>query len=154
MPLIIRDLFVDQLSLEATPDYQAGNELGHVQVALKIDHLRSQEDPAAHQLVIALKLEPGDAETPLPYSLQITGRGVFRIDADDLSDDECNRLLIINGGSILLGMLRSQVISLTGVGRNGRFVIPAINLTEAIEQIERNRGNSTSTTLDATDAGA
>lgn len=153
MPLIIRDLFVDQLTLEATADYQAGNELRQVQVGLKIEHLLSQEDPTAHQLVMTLKMEPDDAETPLPYSLQITGRGVFRIDADALSDDERNRLLILNGGSILLGMLRSQIITLTGVGRNGRFVIPAINLIEALEHLERNEGTAASAT-DTTDAGA
>jgi preprotein translocase subunit SecB len=153
MPLIIRDLFVDQLSLEATPDYQAGNELRQVQVALKIEHLLSQEDPSAHQLVMVLKMEPGDAESVLPYSLQITGRGVFRIEGAGLSDDERNRLLILNGGSILLGMLRSQIITLTGVGRNGRFVIPAINLIEALEHLERNEGTAASAT-DTTDAGA
>jgi preprotein translocase subunit SecB len=121
------------------------SSLRQVQVALKIEHLLSQEDPTAHQLVMTLKIEPGDAESVLPYSLQITGRGVFRIEADDLSDDERNRLLILNGGSILLGMLRSQIITLTGVGRNGRFVIPAINLTEAIEHLEHNEGNAAST---------
>ena len=62
-----------------------------------------------------------------PYRFAVQIEGIFRIDHDgDLQERE--RLVVINGASMLLGIVREQLLMLTLRHKNGPLLLPSLDL--------------------------
>jgi preprotein translocase subunit SecB len=64
--------------------------------------------------------------------------------SDDSSEDEMQYLIRINGATILYGLLRGHIISITGAFPYGPFLLPSIYMDEIIPKIEMRKRASSS----------
>lgn len=62
-----------------------------------------------------------------PYRFAVQIEGVFQIEHDG-NIDERKRLIVVNGASMLIGIIREQLLVLTLRHKNGAFLLPSIDL--------------------------
>lgn len=73
------------------------------------------------------------AESPDGHSIDVTIAGAFRVASDSISGSRRERLVLYNGSSILFGLLRGMVGTVTGA--SGVPVrLPSLNFAELIER--------------------
>jgi preprotein translocase subunit SecB len=85
-----------------------------------------EEDP--HHFMVSLAVS-SEKELPddFPYQFAVLLEGEFHIDHDgDL--EERTRLVVINGASMLFGVIREQLLSLTLRHKNGPLMLPSLDL--------------------------
>ena len=128
-PLQLDRYFVDVLAIETIDEYNDSAGILDVEIAVDPEALRRDDDRFAHQLVLDVTFRPAEPNSA-PYSGRIVGRAYFRV-SEGVSDDDMQRLVLLNGASILLGLLRAQVTQVTALGRHGPFLLPPLNLREA-----------------------
>jgi len=68
--------------------------------------------------------------------IDVTGRFSFKGKA---SDEQKKRMIDLNGPSILYGVVRGIVASLSGLTSGGRYALPSINFVALAEKRERQR---------------
>jgi preprotein translocase subunit SecB len=59
------------------------------------------------------------------------GRAYFHV-SDELEESEVARYILFNGSAILLGLLRAQVSQVTALGRWGTFLLPPVDIVQAL----------------------
>lgn len=127
--------FIDEILIKANPDYDpVGEEIGG-EITVTPQHLTRKDDESYHQLVLAITYLPREgAEANIPYRVEITGRGYFHFDDPDVAEDDRRRTLMLNGSSILFGLLRAEVAHTTALGRYGAILLPPVDLIEAFRR--------------------
>jgi len=91
---------------------------------------KDKSDPNLYQ--IEIKIENLHSKTiTLPYTIEANVVGVFSVDPD-FKHDDLDRLVQINGASMLFGAAREQILTITGRGPYGPLKLPTINLQGAI----------------------
>jgi len=129
-PLQLSGYCVDLLKVEANARFDKRREIT-VSVGVDPQALHHAKDPALHQIVLTVSFERAKGDPKgTPYTGKIVGRGFFRLEPSDLSDADKANLVLLNGSSILLGLLRAQVAQVTALGSNGVFLLPPVNLVE------------------------
>ncbi|MBA4386488.1 MAG: hypothetical protein C0404_00825 [Verrucomicrobia bacterium] len=90
-----------------------------------------KEDPNKYLLALELLVRPKkDHEKDfLPYNIAIKGRAFFAF-KDACPRKEAERVLQLNGASILYGLLRAQVAQITAQSVHGQFLLPTMNFVE------------------------
>jgi len=130
-PLRLSGYCIDLLKVEANARFDGRRERT-VSVSVEPQTLHHATNPAMHQIVLTVSFGrvKGDPKGA-PYAGTIVGRGFFHLEPNDLSEDAQANLLLLNGSSILLGLLRAQVAQVTALSSNGVFLLPPVNLVEA-----------------------
>ena len=64
-----------------------------------------------------------------PYNISIKGRAFFTF-KDPCPRSDANKILRLNGQSILFGLLRAQVAQITAQSVHGKFLLPTMNFME------------------------
>ncbi len=82
-------------------------------------------DPS-HFLVKIGVMTRNELPKGFPYRLATQIEGVFVID-DDSDIDVRKRLVVINGGSMLFGIVREQVLALSLRHKNGPLLLPSLD---------------------------
>lgn len=132
-PLQLDGYIIDTLLVEPNVRFDPESEDVQAEPSASARHLLKQGDESGHQLVLRVEIEPPEEDVSSPYRIAVIGRAFFTLGESDLDDEAEARLVVLNGSAILLGMLRSQVAQVTALGRWGTFLIPAINLVEALK---------------------
>ena len=131
-PLQLDTYLIDEITVKANPAFDPSVEEFEGKIAVAPQHLILKEDGNYHQLVLAVSYIPReDDETKLPYVVEITGRGFYRFEGSDMTADDQRQMLVLNGSSILYGLLRAEVAHVTALGRYGTMLLPTVNLVEA-----------------------
>jgi len=132
-PLQLDGYIIDTLLVEPNVRFDPENEGEQAEPTASARHLLKEGDAFSHQLVLRVEIEPGEEDVSTPYRIAVIGRAFFTLGETDQDEEAQARLVVLNGSAILLGMLRSQVAQVTALGRWGTFLIPAINLVEALK---------------------
>ena len=82
--------------------------------------------------LVRLNIRTKAVRRPIPYRLQMTIGGVFST-IDDVPADRRERLVRLNGTSILYGIARGLVGSVSGIGPNGPLTLPPVNFVRFFE---------------------
>lgn len=90
------------------------------------------------------------AESPDGQSVDVTIAGGFRIVDEGLSATRRTRLVLYNGSSILFGILRGMVATITGSAAQP-IKLPSLNFAELIEKDQRSNAPSAPTVNAATE---
>lgn len=133
-PLSLENYFFTRVHAEANLEYatQAEGEPGQQEIdaSIKLEVLRHEEDP--HRYQITLTVEKVTAtEGLLPYDLNIQVVGFLSVDPG-FKHDNIDRLVHVNGATMLYAAAREHVLMVTGRGPWGGFQLPTMNFHGAI----------------------
>jgi len=139
-PLQLLEYTFEGISVSLTPGYDNTKRDPSAVVAPSNMTLESEcgiadiQDKDAfsdYALKLVLKVAPS-VQASAPYSLAVAVRGIFRMhrmkDEKDLPDRK-NRALV-NGISILYGVAREMVTTVTSRSAYGQMLLPTLNFTE------------------------
>jgi preprotein translocase subunit SecB len=120
------------MAIHATPAESFGT--GDIQVQRHIYQDPDQPKRWVVLLIVELVGEEGeDAKAP-PYTGKIIARGVYEMHESFQGDAE--RLIRINGASMLYGAIREMIATFTSRSANGPVTLPSISFFEEIERRE------------------
>lgn len=128
LPILdIESYYIDELVFRAFDEHDSAREQSGT-LHVDMDVQRAEDSPRDYRILMTIKLnEDGysaDANPPYAISLRIAGYFTFREDAED-TDQE--RMIRLNGSSILYGVARGLVGQASGASRHGQFVLPTFN---------------------------
>lgn len=124
--------------------HEEGNEgreeclIADGECALSYDVLRQKEDPRYFALKMRFQFTPKAHPFKAGYEIGTNIDGFFSF-PEALSEDEMQALIRVNGLTILYGVLRGELASVTGLFPGGRFVLPAVYMPDIIASIEGQR---------------
>jgi preprotein translocase subunit SecB len=128
--LQLKRYFVTQLNIIANPSFDASKETAQKEpdICLSGELLKNAEDPTLFQIKHNLKIQ-SSAESNIPYSVVVEIIGVFK-SAFTGSDEQVERVVFVNGGSILYSTAREIVRASTAFGPYGQILIPSVVFAE------------------------
>ena len=148
-PLRLETYFFPKVQIEANPEYSPkdAQEHGDVQVKMNVGLLASDQDKTRFQLV--LDIESIGTETGiLPYRVSLGAVAFIAVDGD-LKHPDIERLVQINGASMLYSAIREMVLMVTGRGPWGAFPLPTVNFQTVIPPSSSARKASDKTAMSA-----
>ncbi|RLE17763.1 MAG: hypothetical protein DRJ65_22350 [Acidobacteria bacterium] len=103
----------------------------------------SNEDPHRWQIILDLETEGGKEGDPVPpYNIRIQAVGFFSESLEDLSLEDRQDLMVINGGSILFSATREFLLMITGRGPAGPYKLPTIRFPKVSRPSDSDTPNS------------
>ncbi len=91
-------------------------------------------EPNLWRADLGIVVLPADEKQPLPYEIEVSISGVFRVIAS-LEPDAARRLAYVNGMSILYSSIRETVLLLTGRFPAGPFVLPTLSFVDEYDRL-------------------
>ncbi len=132
-PLDVQAYHVDEFGLRALDEYDPERP-SRGAFDIDFDIHQHSEDPKAFRITMRIKFaERGyTAEENPPYTITLTITGYF-VFAEETPNSVMERMIDINGASILYGIARGFVGQATGASRHDQFVLPAVNFIELVK---------------------
>jgi|SRR5580692_4847751 preprotein translocase subunit SecB len=123
--LQLRRYFVTQLNILANSVFDVAKGVVQNQADLRVaGEMSPTDDPATFQIKLNIQIQPG-AESNLPYSIVIEIVGIFKSGFTGTKED-IERVVSINGCSMLYGTAREIVRATTAVGAYSHILLPSI----------------------------
>lgn len=131
--LNLNEYFVDELAFVANHDHVSS---GTRTAALDMDFDISRNPSKPLEFMISMTVDINRRDEDFQNSdyrvhLKLTGFFSF---TDGTTEETISSMIAPNGLSILYGVARGTVANATATSWNGKFVLPAMNLTELIKQ--------------------
>ena len=120
-PLEISSYFFPLVSVTADPHYNPDKAQTEPEYKIR-SSVEHDEKNGLYQVAVEITLEPESEDKRLPYSIKMIGIGLFRV-ATDWPEPE--KLLAINGASIIYSAAREFLITITSRGPWGQIFLPA-----------------------------
>lgn len=137
-PLRLEHYFFTRIHSEANPEFVTSerdeSQRPDVDVGAKIDVFKHEADPHRYQLTLTVDKVVG-TEGAMPYKLDIQVVGLFVTDPE-FKHDNIDRLVHVNGASMLYTAAREFVLMITGRGPWGPFQLPTVNFHWALAEHE------------------
>ena len=134
-PMQLNNYFVEEICIKENPAFDptpnVERKIGTINCALNFAKGIDVEDHFKVQMIVSV--EPAatpPALDPYQISLKIVGFFSFPPDAFQIPDLDKDKLVSLNGSSILFGLARGLVAQATGVGKYGKYLLPPINFME------------------------
>ena len=136
VPLQLDGYVFTKLLVEANSDYdpekQQETTESEIDFSLGIVVGKDKDNPRLYQ--IEIHIENLRAKTTiLPYTVEAKVVGVFSVDPE-FKHDDLERLIQVNGASMLFGAAREQILTISGRGPFGPLKLPTINLLNAMTE--------------------
>jgi len=136
-PLQLERYFVSELHFTVNHAFDPGRE-----PVVKSEHfcaesvpVKDKENPTKWQIALRLKHQP-DAATNSPYAFTVEIVGFFEV-TKSFPDDHKDRLARTNGLTILYGIAREVVRSVTSSGPYPGILIPSVSFFEPINKTQK-----------------
>lgn len=131
-PLKLDRYFIDEISVVTNKAYERDSAEPEPGLRTKAIHRVHKEDPTAHQLEVIIKtVSSKGSEHAFPYRLAIKGRAFFRVTDPTMEPVRQRRLALLNGGAMLVGLMRAHLAQATALGEHGPAILQPLNLFEA-----------------------
>jgi len=131
-PLQLVRYLVTETNYSANPNFKPDKDwVGAIEsfsVESTVNRLAAEKDFPGHswsvEMVISQKLQ---AEQNFPYKFQVNLVGMFACNDKAFDEGKENEFVRVNGSSMLYGIAREIVRSLTAAGPWGQIVLPTIS---------------------------
>lgn len=128
-PLQLERYFFTRTVANANPGFDpvAAGNAGDVDrdVDVQVHLFRNDADPHEYQLTLAIvPVQVGDASPP--YELEVEVIGFFTVNPS-FERPDIDRLVQVNGASLLYSAAREYVMTVTSRGPWGPFLLPTVN---------------------------
>lgn len=100
-------------------------------------HRKGEEDRGLWGIRLHLTCKATE-ENSFPYQFNVGAAGVF--DGDNLPEEEKSNLVLVNGTSLLYGVLRDEILRLTSRMFNGPVMLPTVQFNQLAEQANDKSG--------------
>jgi preprotein translocase subunit SecB len=139
-PLQLNNYFVKEMSFRTNPAYQAEPTVRNEgKLLCSAEFGKAAEVPDHFMVSLVLTVEPSEVTPALdPYHIKMRIEGYFNFNPGaDIPQSEKERMVNLNGCSILLGLARGLVAQATGVSEFGKYLLPAVNFVEMFKNAEQ-----------------
>lgn len=135
--LQLNNFFADSFSFESNsfydPKVKEDRLPGQIECSFEVS-TPQEEGKHPYLIVLEVSVNPAKERPALdPYAIKFRIVGFFTLSGNPPSEEK-DRLLSLNGGTILYGIIRGIVAQATGSGPFGKYIMPAINLVEIYEK--------------------
>lgn len=135
-PIIhLEEYYLEKVLIERKDSDPPGD---HLSIAYDFDYSvqRSARNPQLFLLTFIVRDDP-EAKTPHPqiYNLDFRIQGIFRFD-EGLEEQKMQYLVRVNGGTILYGILRGMLATMTGAFPEGRLNLPTLMMADVVRKVE------------------
>lgn len=135
-PLRLENCFIEELTVKANPSFAAKvEERKEGKINCDLQMAVNSKDLSKFKVVLSVSIEPSTEYPALdPYFIQVKLTGFFGFHGELPSKETMQRMISLNGSSILYGIARGQVIGVTASGTWGKYILPALNFVQILEQ--------------------
>lgn len=139
-PLTINKYFFPYVEVAADPEFNPHEqEKQRASIETKVS-LETIKEKDLYQVMLEITLFPEDEKRKVPYSIRLVAVGLFNVDPN-VKDPE--KLLEINGASILYSSAREFLITITSRGPWSPIFLPTISFIPQSPSQERNKVTNT-----------
>ena len=138
-PLLLNNYFVKELSYRSNPAYSAEAKVRNEgKIHCSIEFGIALNPPDHFMVALILVVEPSAVSPALdPYHIRMRIEGYFNFKPEnDIPQAQKERLVALNGSSILMGLARGLVAQATGVSEFGKYLLPAVNFVDILKGAE------------------
>jgi preprotein translocase subunit SecB len=138
-PLLLNNYFVKELSCRSNPAYSTEAEVRNVgKIHCSVEFGTATNAPDHFMVALTIIVEPSTVTPALdPYDINMKIVGFFNfMPQTDIPTTQKERLVTLNGSSILMGLARGLVAQTTGVSEFGKYLLPPVNFVEILEHAE------------------
>ena len=135
-PLDVQKYYIDTLTFRAFDEHDEERDSGG-SLAVDFDVHRHVSDPHAFRMVMRINVaaEGYTVEDNPSHGISLTVVGFFLF-APGTDEEQMQRMIRINGSSILYGIARGIVGQATGASQHGQFVLPTVNFVDVAKAKE------------------
>ncbi|MEX0829615.1 MAG: protein-export chaperone SecB [Nitrospirales bacterium] len=135
--LQLNNFFTESFSIGTNSYYVPGvtedRVAGKINSSLEIA-IPEKEGKYPYRVSLTVSIEPAQEKPALdPYAIKFKIIGFFTLSGNPSSDQK-ERMLNLNGGAMLYGILRGFVAQTTGSATFGKYILPAINFVDIYEK--------------------
>jgi preprotein translocase subunit SecB len=142
-PLLLDDYFFPIVNVSANPNISAPeNGINFPYEFTTNIKIQKDEKNEKYQLSLELSSESKNNENEQPYSIFLVAIGIFRVHPEWPNP---NKLLAVNGASILYSSAREYLITITARGPYGQVMLPPTSFLKPYVEIETEKKNSIKT---------
>ena len=123
--LEIKRYFFPLVHVAADPQYDPGSGMEKVNFDVRTSVTKDEND--LYQVAVEIIAEPEDEEHRIPYSIHLIGVGLFTVSKEW---KEPERLLKINGASMIYSAAREFLITVTARGPWQPVILPTISFKD------------------------
>ena len=118
---------------------------GSIDIDYLFDYDVARHTSEKHRFRLALRLA-AKSKTPIPvdYSLDCEIVGFFCF-PEDSTEDTMQRLVRLNGCTILYGILRGQLANITGSFPRQKMILPTVMMEDVVNDIEKEKAQARKT---------
>ena len=129
-PLQLEHYFFEKMHCVANPDFdfeqaEEENLADSDDFLVKTGLARNTENEQEFQIRVEAQFQPGNSKSAR-YEFEFSAVGFFKVDPD-FEHDDIERLVQINGASVLYSAMREFVLTITSRGPYGPLMLPTIN---------------------------
>ena len=96
---------------------------------------RHKTETRKFRLHFTMQAIPKQQNPVAGYEMECQIAGLFSF-GEGTSEDEMQQLIRINGGTILYGILRGHVATVTGCFPGGKFTLPTVMMQDVVQGVE------------------
>ena len=148
-PVQLLDYTFEEVSVKASPEFEEAQSNANGEVVSKKDFVinvrtslangNETEDYFDALLRLDVKIL-SNGRQPTPYTAALTVRGAVRFHDKIIQDpekaDRRRSIAIVNGASLLYGVVREMFANMTARSANGLMTIPAMNFSDLPNQLK------------------
>lgn len=137
-PLLLNNYFVKELSYRSNPAFNPEAQVlrneGKIHCTVEVGTALSVPDHFMVALVIVV--EPSEVSPALDaYHISLRIEGYFNFKPEtDIPQAQKEKMVRLNGSSILMGLARGLVAQATGVSEFGKYLLPPVNFVEILKE--------------------
>jgi preprotein translocase subunit SecB len=131
----LEDFHLNRLHIEVL-DREQSDETS-ASLSFDYDISCRSDNPFIIKMVMKFSLvpNPDDLSPRCPYAFDVEMEGIFSF-PEDIEEKKMAYLCRVNGLTILYGILRGEIATLTGSFRNGKFILPTVMMQEVVKDVE------------------
>ena len=134
-PLSIVDIHILASSIIAVPMPDGYNgDLNTFQIDIDFNLYQQKEDES--QFKVMVSIDGNDPKEPSPgYCFNLVAEGIFIYKNDNCNKPEEKDLLLSNSAiPIVIGHLRSHLMTITATGPYDKYILPVVDFSDLLQQ--------------------
>ena len=134
-PLTLVDINILASSVIAVPSPDGyDGELNSFQIDLEFDLYQQKEDES--QFKVMVSIDGNDPKEPLPgYCFNLVAEGIFIYKNENCYKPDEKDLLLSNSAiPIVIGHLRSHLMTITATGPYDKYILPVVDFSDLLQQ--------------------
>lgn len=130
-PLQLEEYFFPHVKVSADPEAVGPDGTAKCDFGINVNAIKTEDEPGSYQVSLVIASSPESEKQRIPYSIELAVIGFFKV-SPEWPDPQ--KLLEINGASILYAAAREFIITITSRGPWGSFMLPTASFLKIYAQ--------------------